>query len=490
MEAVHEMSLTDRTLAAIGATELPLEELELPQRARRRDTIGRLALLGADALALVFAWFVVSVLPFSELLFTWWVAAYIPFFALLAKAAGLYDRDQFVLHKTTLDEAPKVVGVAAIYALTIEGVQAVVYTGGSHPLPMWAILTASLIVARGFARFMTVRTTATERVLVIGDAATTAQIRRKFSTNPALNAAVIGRVGDHEEHPGHPDKVLGTLDELPAVLERHRIERVVVAPVQEGGGDVTDVIRLATACGVRVAVLPRVLEVIGTSVDFDDLGGQVLLGVRSFGLSPSSRFLKRFFDVAVAGAVVIVLLPLLLVVALAIKFSSPGPVLFRQTRVGRHGREFQMLKFRTMDHGADARKDELEALNEAAPMFKVPNDPRVTGVGRYLRRRSLDELPQLFNVLRGDMSLVGPRPLVTDEDRLFSGWQRRRYHVAPGVTGPWQILGSSRVPMGDMLTIDYLYCANWSLWLDAKILARTIPYVLSRRSPEYLRDRN
>jgi lipopolysaccharide/colanic/teichoic acid biosynthesis glycosyltransferase len=145
-----------------------------------------------------------------------------------------------------------------------------------------------------------------------------------------------------------------------------------------------------------------------------------------------------------------------------------------------------MLKFRTMVHGADERKDALLGLNEAAPMFKIPDDPRTTRVGRLLRRRSLDELPQLVNVLRGDMSLVGPRPLITEEDRLFSGWQRRRYHVAPGVTGPWQILGSSRVPMDDMLTIDYLYCANWSLWLDAKILARTIPYVLSRRSPEYL----
>ena len=145
-----------------------------------------------------------------------------------------------------------------------------------------------------------------------------------------------------------------------------------------------------------------------------------------------------------------------------------------------------MLKFRTMVRDADQRKHELLDLNQAAPMFKIADDPRMTKVGRFLRRRSLDELPQLVNVLRGDMSLVGPRPLVTAEDRLFSGWERRRYHVAPGVTGPWQILGSSRVPMDDMLTIDYLYCANWSLWLDAKILARTIPYVLSRRSPEFV----
>jgi lipopolysaccharide/colanic/teichoic acid biosynthesis glycosyltransferase len=171
-------------------------------------------------------------------------------------------------------------------------------------------------------------------------------------------------------------------------------------------------------------------------------------------------------------------------IAIAVKLSSRGPVLFRQIRVGRHGNDFKLLKFRTMVSDAEQRKHELLELNEAAPMFKIADDPRTTRIGRFLRRRSLDELPQLFNVLRGDMSLVGPRPLITEEDRLFSGWQRRRYHVAPGMTGPWQILGSSRVPMSDMVTIDYLYCANWSLWLDAKVLARTIPYVLSRRSPE------
>jgi exopolysaccharide biosynthesis polyprenyl glycosylphosphotransferase len=330
-----------------------------------------------------------------------------------------------------------------------------------------------------------VRTTAAERVLVIGDAATAAQIRRKLSSNPALNAMVVGRVGEREDTGDRPDKVLGTLEELPAVLERHAIERVIVEPVEQSGADVVDVIRLATACQVRVAVLPRMLEAIGTSVDFDDLGGQMLLGVRGFGLSPSSRVLKRCFDVVVAVVALVLLAPVLAVIAAAIKLTSRGPVLFRQTRVGRHGRDFQVLKFRTMFSDADQRKQELAELNQAAPMFKIANDPRTTRVGRFLRRRSLDELPQLVNVLRGDMSIVGPRPLISDEDRLFSGWQRRRYHVAPGITGPWQILGSSRVPMSDMVTIDYLYCANWSLWLDTKILLRTIPYVLSRRSPEF-----
>jgi exopolysaccharide biosynthesis polyprenyl glycosylphosphotransferase len=480
-----ETSVTDTTLTALATGDLAPDEFALPQAARRRDIVGRLALLAADALAVVAAWLIVASLPFSSLHVTWWIAAYIPFFALVAKAAGLYDRDQFVLHKTTLDEAPTLVGAAAIYALTMEGMQTIYDTGGSHPLWMWFVFTLNLVLFRGFARFVAVRTTATERILVIGDAATAAQIRRKLSANPALNATVVGRVGERDQPDDRPDKVLGTLDELPALLERHSIERVIVEPVEQSDADVVDVIRLATACQVRVAVLPRMLEAIGTSVDFDDLGGQVLLGVRGFGLSPSSRVLKRCFDVVVAVAVLILLAPLLAVIVAAIKLTSRGPVLFRQTRVGRHGRDFQVLKFRTMVSDADQRKQELAELNEAAPMFKIANDPRTTSIGRFLRRRSLDELPQLLNVLRGDMSIVGPRPLISDEDRLFSGWQRRRYHVAPGITGPWQILGSSRVPMSDMVTIDYLYCANWSLWLDTKILLRTIPYVLSRRSPEF-----
>jgi lipopolysaccharide/colanic/teichoic acid biosynthesis glycosyltransferase len=168
-------------------------------------------------------------------------------------------------------------------------------------------------------------------------------------------------------------------------------------------------------------------------------------------------------------------------IAVTIKLTSPGPVLFRQRRVGRNGRVFEMLKFRTMVDGADAQKEALKSLNEAHGLFKIADDPRITKVGRFLRRASLDELPQLFNVLRGEMSLVGPRPLVTDEDSEIEGWRRRRLVVPPGMTGFWQLLGSSRVPRDEMVKIDYLYGANWSLWVDVKILLRTLPHVLARR---------
>lgn len=475
---VTEAGLAGTTLAP------PLEQLDLSLGARRREAVARLALVAADVAAIVVSLVLAAALSGARL--TLWLVVLLPFYLLLSKAAGLYDRDQFVLHKTTLDEAPVLVAVAAMFVLLVEAVQGLEFTGRSHPLLLWGALTASLLAFRAAARGIVVRSTAPDRVLVVGSASATTLIKRKLAEDPRLGAVVVGRVSVQADHAKPPDRLLGTIDELPALVEEHGVERVIVAPQQEGGEDVVETVRLATACGVRVAVLPRMLEVVGTSMEFDDLGGQVLLGVRGFGLSPSSRLLKRAFDVVVGGGLLFVLAPALTLMALAVKLSSPGGILYHQTRVGRDGDEFQLLKFRTMVSDADERKQELLDRNEApAPLFKIADDPRTTRVGRLLRRLSLDELPQLFNVLRGDMSLVGPRPLVVDEDRLFSGWQRRRHHVAPGMTGPWQILGSSRVPMSDMVKIDYLYCANWSLWLDAKILARTIPYVLGRRSGEY-----
>jgi exopolysaccharide biosynthesis polyprenyl glycosylphosphotransferase len=467
----------------VAAGELPLRPSVQGQSARRREVLGRLALLSADVIAVTMSMTLVTLITGATM--PVWGLAVLPLFALLAKTAGLYDRDQFVLHKTTLNEAPALVAVTSIFVLFIQGSEAVSFDARSQPFVLWALIVASLIVLRGTARFLTVRLMDRERVLVIGDAETASMVKRKLAGDLSLNAVVVGRVSAQPGVGGLGDSMLGTVEDLPEVIDAHRVERVVVAPRHEGGDDVVDIVRLATACGVRVAVLPRLLEVIGTSVEFDDLGGRLILGVRGFGLTPSSRLLKRGFDIVVATVLLILILPLVLTLAIAVKLTSRGPVLFRQTRVGRHGRQFQMLKFRTMVSDAESRKHLLAEQNQAAPLFKIANDPRTTTLGRLLRRYSLDELPQLFSVLRGDMSLVGPRPLIPEEDRLFSGWQRRRYDVAPGITGPWQIVGSSRVPVEDMLTLDYLYCSSWSLWLDAKILARTIPYVLSRQSGEH-----
>jgi lipopolysaccharide/colanic/teichoic acid biosynthesis glycosyltransferase len=221
-------------------------------------------------------------------------------------------------------------------------------------------------------------------------------------------------------------------------------------------------------------------EVVGSAVEFDDVDGVTMLGIPCFGLSPSSRLLKRAFDVAPTSVGLLLVAPLMAAIALAVRLDSKGPVIFRQVRVGRDGRHFSIFKFRTMMVGAEASKDELLARNEAgAGLFKLTEDPRVTRVGRFLRGTSLDELPQLFNVVRGEMSLVGPRPLVVDEDAQVLGLDRSRLHLTPGMTGPWQVLGA-RVPMQEMVGIDYLYVANWSLWLDVKILLRTARHVARR----------
>jgi lipopolysaccharide/colanic/teichoic acid biosynthesis glycosyltransferase len=222
-------------------------------------------------------------------------------------------------------------------------------------------------------------------------------------------------------------------------------------------------------------------DVVGSSVAFDYLDGLTILGVRRFGLSPASRRVKRTFDVVGSSLCLVFLAPLMGLIAVAIKLTSPGPVLFRQTRVGRDGETFQMLKFRSMEVGADARKAELESRNEADGLFKIADDPRVTGIGRLLRPTALDELPQLWNVLQGQMSLVGPRPLVVDEDRRVQGWYRRRLSLTPGMTGDWQVFGAARIPLREMVTIDYLYVSNWSLWADIKIMLRTIPFIVRRR---------
>jgi lipopolysaccharide/colanic/teichoic acid biosynthesis glycosyltransferase len=260
-----------------------------------------------------------------------------------------------------------------------------------------------------------------------------------------------------------------------------RVHRVVIESSEAHPQATLDFVREAKGIGARVSLLPRVLEVVGSSIEVDDVHGLTLLGVRHFGLSRSSIAVKRSFDLFGAGLGLLVLSPVFLVIAVLVKLDSPGPVFYRQIRIGRDGRPFRMWKFRTMVDGADAMKAPLRERNEADGLFKIAGDPRITPVGGVLRHYSLDELPQLINAVRGEMSLVGPRPLVPDEDDLIKGLDRRRLQLTPGMTGRWQILGSARVPLAEMVKLDYLYVTGWSLWSDVKILLRTVPYMLARR---------
>jgi lipopolysaccharide/colanic/teichoic acid biosynthesis glycosyltransferase len=223
------------------------------------------------------------------------------------------------------------------------------------------------------------------------------------------------------------------------------------------------------------------MDVLGPAVEIDDVEGITVLGINPPALARSSRMLKRGMDLALSSAALILTLPGLALIVLAVRLGSPGPALFAQERVGRNGRRFRLYKFRTMDVDAEARTDELRALSADPDWVLLDHDPRVTTVGRWLRRTSLDELPQLWNVIKGDMSLVGPRPLMPADHAQVTEWGLRRLDLTPGITGLWQVLGRTTIPFAEMVKLDYLYVTNWSLWNDVRLLIRTLPAVLRRR---------
>jgi exopolysaccharide biosynthesis polyprenyl glycosylphosphotransferase len=470
----------------IARAEQAVREGKSPPAVIRRDTLYRRMLGVADVLSAGLAVILaVTVIGDDQLS----LAAFVPvlLIVVVGKVMGLYDRDEHLLHKTTLDEAPRLFNVATLYTLLIVVAEPLLVGGNlgrDQIAGLWGLLLLALLMGRALSRYIVRAVTAPERVLVIGELSGAERARQKLETSHSIHATIVGRVPLQTQAPSVNGSVpvLGNLEELRHVLVEHDIHRAIVAPGTSDSDEILDVIRLAKSLGVKVSVLPRLFEVVGSSVEFDDIEGILLLGVRSYGLTKSSRILKRSVDVVGSTLGLVLLGPVLLAIALAVKLTSSGPVLFRQERIGREGREFEMLKFRTMVEDADRKKSELISLNEADGLFKIADDPRLTPIGRFLRRAFLDEIPQLANVLRGEMSLVGPRPLVPDEDRRIEGWQRRRLTLSPGMTGPWQVFGGSqRIPLREMVKIDYMYAANWSLWLDVQILLRTFPSVVKQR---------
>jgi exopolysaccharide biosynthesis polyprenyl glycosylphosphotransferase len=455
----------------------------------RRDAIFRRALALVDVaaayLALLFAVVVVDggavrLRPSAVLL--------APFVVLLAKAIGLYDRDQNTLRKSTIDEWPAILHLSVFYSLSVWLTEVLLLHGWLGRPQVLGLAVANFVfvtVGRSMVRAIALAATPAERCIVLGNPADAERTANKLASSPGVKAIVVGRVAlraDDKHHSPRGCRTLGDVRSLARVITEHGVERVIIASDGHDQEVILHAIRLVKALGVKVSVLPRLLEVVGSSSTFDDVDGITLLGLRQYGLSKSSEFLKRLMDVAGAVVCIALFAPLLALLAIAVKLDSRGPVFFRQPRIGRRGERFEMMKFRSMVRDADQIKSHLLGRNEAGGgLFKIRNDPRMTRVGRVLRRSSLDELPQLLNVLRGDMSLVGPRPLIPDEDALIEGWERRRLAVKPGMTGLWQIFGSSRIPMSEMVKIDYVYGANWSIWLDLKILLRTVPHVLHRR---------
>ena len=277
-------------------------------------------------------------------------------------------------------------------------------------------------------------------------------------------------------------QLASSVAELPTILEQFSPDELILSEADFDERTVLDVVERAHRAGVKVRLAPSTTELLVQKGEYAPGQGVLLFDLRPPILTGSGWVAKRAFDLLGSALIVILGLPLWLLIALAIKLDSRGPVFYVDRRIGVGEREFGMLKFRTMVVDAPKLQAELEEANEASgALFKIRDDPRVTRVGRVLRRFSIDELPQLVNALRGQMSLVGPRPLPLRDYELLEDWHRARYLVLPGMTGLWQISGRSGLSFDDLVRLDFAYLENWSIWLDISIIARTLPAVLSGR---------
>ncbi|MBI2886697.1 MAG: sugar transferase [Chloroflexi bacterium] len=342
-----------------------------------------------------------------------------------------------------------------------------------------AFLVASRLLARAVQAVLRRRGIGERRVLVVGGEPLGMTVMHILATEPGLGYRLMGFVQNGDAGDLGRFKRLGALQDMPQVLQGQQVDEVIVALPSSQHHLISDITEQCQREGVVFRIVPDLFEMSLSQVDVEDLRGIPVIGVKDVSISSSNLLLKRALDVALAGLLSLALAPLWLLIALAIKLDSPGPVFFVQTRLGKNGRPFPALKFRSMRVDSEALLPRLQSHNEATgPLFKMRNDPRVTRVGHWLRRSSLDELPQLWNVLRGEMSLVGPRPPLPSEVEQYQEWHRKRLTVAPGLTGLWQVSGRSELPFDEMVLLDIYYIENWSLGLDFQILLRTIPAVL------------
>lgn len=344
-------------------------------------------------------------------------------------------------------------------------------------------LTVARVAVRMALGYLRQRGIGVDRALVVGGGEIGRAIMRNVLAQPDLGYRIEGFVDDD------PDKAdignfprLGSTDQLARLLRERAIDEVIITLPWHAREKIMDIIEIAEVSGARVKIVPDLFQLSLSQIAVDAVGGIPLIGVKETSFTSGALALKRVMDVLLTAALLLLLLIPMGIIAFLIKISSPGPVIFSQPRVGRGGKLFTAYKFRTMRQGAEDEKEDLLHLNEASgPLFKMRNDPRVTSIGRWLRRTSFDELPQLWNVLNGDMSLVGPRPPLPNEVAQYQDWHKRRLDVAPGVTGLWQVSGRSELTFDEMVMLDLYYIENWSPWLDIWIMLKTIPALLTAR---------
>lgn len=347
------------------------------------------------------------------------------------------------------------------------------------------LMSLSRLVERQIAGWLRRRGIGVDGVLIVGAGVVGRAIMRTILARPELGYRAVGFVDDDpkkQENDIGPFKALGSTANLPAILRDEAVDQVIVSLPWVSHRKILSIISDSERHGVPARFVPDLLQMSLNQVDTEVMDGIPLIGMRQPTLSGWKMTLKRFLDIAVSSLVLLALFPVLLLIAVAIRLDSSGPVFFRQTRFGREAKPFTCYKFRSMRADAEEVRQQVSHMdNTKGPIFKIKQDPRTTRVGRVLRRFSLDELPQLINVFQGDMSLVGPRPPLPIEVEDYEDWHHDRLRIPSGMTGLWQVMGRSDLTFDEMVMLDLYYAENWSLWLDCKILLRTIPTVLFGR---------
>jgi len=410
----------------------------------------------------------------DHLVAAFWAAAFIPAWVVLAKLHGLYDRDQRALRYLTVDELPKLCAWAATGTGTLLMFLLVTPAGSlgiETALRIWGVAVAAAFLLRSLARYVWRRITPPARTLIVGSGTVAAATRRKLELFRDINLSIVGE---------RPELTLEDLRQPELWLAG--IDRVIVATQSIEGDLLEELVVVCRRARVKLAVVPPVRGMFGTAVQLGHVADLPVIVYGTWDVPRSTLLLKRIIDVVVSAILLVALAPLLVLIALAVKSTSRGTILFRQTRIGMNRRPFRMLKFRTMVANAEELLPQLVAVDRLQePVFKLRADPRVTRVGRFLRQASLDELPQLWNVLRGDMSLVGPRPEEEQIVALYESQHLIRLQVKPGLTGPMQINGRGELRLEERLAVEREYIENLSVGRDLRILALTAAAVVGGR---------
>jgi exopolysaccharide biosynthesis polyprenyl glycosylphosphotransferase len=493
-----DAELVARLKDEISSPASPLFGASPVARAHRRGWLVRRVLLAADVLGLTGAFLLAQLTAPSSgglnavgqreewLLFL----LVLPLWVVAARLYGLYSHDEERTDYSTIDDLGGVFHLVTIgtcvtfFAGSLSGM---IDPNRSKMAIFWLAAVAFMSLGRVLGRVACRRSASYQQnTIVVGSGGVAELIARKVRRHPEYGLELVGVIDDVvDEEPANEGLAslprFSSLATAPLLARALAVERVIVASPCAERERVVNLIRELRELGVQIDIVPFFFDVLSPSMDIHSIEGLPLLGLRPARLPNSSILFKRTMDLTLSALGLLVLAPLFCLIAFAIKLDSKGPVFFRQVRMGHNGKTFRIFKFRTMWLDAEERKKSVAYLNRhAAPggddrMFKISDDPRVTRVGRFLRRYSLDELPQLIDVVRGEMSLVGPRPLILEEDSFVNDWARRRLSLKPGITGPWQVLGRDEIPFAEMVELDYSYVTNWSISGDLKLVLLTVP---------------